>query len=263
MAPRADLRDKLLRAVQAVQTAGPRWQDPRGIFFAEAPAQDRGKVAMLFPGQGSQYTGMLRDLACHFPQMFNTLAAADDGFELPHGKRLSDLIYPIPVFKVGEKEKQEEELRATEAAQPAIGAVSLGALRVLESFGIAPHALAGHSYGELTALCAGGLLDEAALHNLSRLRGRLMGEGKGDKGSMLAVSTSLATVEQVIAEERLDLDRRDAALEQFALEVTRRRHHAHSIAGTQRRRLDQRLCLPRIHAPSRHEVIVPTYKSKT
>ncbi|KAF0221761.1 MAG: erythronolide [Geobacteraceae bacterium] len=179
------------------------WNTPDGAFFA--CGGNTGKLGVIFPGQGAQYTGMLRDLACRFPQVFNTLAAADDGFELPHGKRLSDLIYPVPAFNAGAKEKQEEELRATEAAQPAIGAVSLGALRVLESFGIAPEALAGHSYGELTALCAGGLLDEAVFHDLSRLRGRLMGEGKGDKGGMLAVNAPLAAVERVITDEGLDL----------------------------------------------------------
>ena len=81
-------------------------------------------------------------------------------------------------------------------AQPAIGAVSLGALRVLESFGLDAGAAAGHSYGELTALCAAGRLDEASFHALSRLRGRLMAAGDGDKGSMLAVSAPLADVRQ-------------------------------------------------------------------
>jgi acyl transferase domain-containing protein/NAD(P)-dependent dehydrogenase (short-subunit alcohol dehydrogenase family) len=179
------------------------WNTPDGAFFACGAKP--GKLGMLFPGQGSQYAGMLRDLACRFPLLLDTLVAADDGFASQDGTRLSDLIYPVSAFDVETRERQEAALRATEAAQPAIGATSLGAMKILKSFGIVPEAVAGHSYGELTALCAAGRFDEAALHELSRLRGRLMREGKGDKGSMLAVSALLTTVEQVIAEEKLDL----------------------------------------------------------
>jgi acyl transferase domain-containing protein/NAD(P)-dependent dehydrogenase (short-subunit alcohol dehydrogenase family) len=179
------------------------WNTPDGAYFA--CGDKPGKLGMLFPGQGSQYTGMLRDLACHFPQLLDTLAAADDGFTSPDGQRLSDLIYPVSAFADETRDMQEAALRATDAAQPAIGATSLGAMKILQLFGVVPEAVAGHSYGELTALCAAGRLDEATFHELSRLRGRLMGEGKGDKGSMLAVSTALSTVEQVIAEEKLDL----------------------------------------------------------
>ncbi|NVN99896.1 MAG: SDR family NAD(P)-dependent oxidoreductase [Geobacteraceae bacterium] len=179
------------------------WSTPDGICYsAEKPA---GRTAALFPGQGSQYCGMLRDLACAFPQLTDSLAAADDGFEHSSNRLLSELIYPLSDFTDGAATRNEESLRATDCAQPAIGAVSIGALRLLESFGFTAEAAAGHSYGELTALCAGGRIDEAALHSLSRLRGKLMAGDGGDRGSMLAVSAPLATVEAIIAEERLDL----------------------------------------------------------
>jgi acyl transferase domain-containing protein/NAD(P)-dependent dehydrogenase (short-subunit alcohol dehydrogenase family) len=179
------------------------WNTPDGTFFARGAAT--GKLGMLFPGQGAQYTGMLRDLACHFPQLLEMVAAADQGFSSPAGGRLSDLIYPPTPFDGGTREKQESALRATEAAQPAIGAVSAGAFKLLQSFGLNPDAVAGHSYGELTALYAAGCMDDKALHQLSRLRGRLMGETKGEKGSMLAVSAPLETIEQLLAQEKIDL----------------------------------------------------------
>ncbi len=179
------------------------WQTPDGACYATG--RTPGKLALLFPGQGAQYTGMLRDLACAFPEVFKAVATADQGFSAANGSRLSDRIYPFSAFDPAEKEQQEEWLRATDAAQPAIGAVSLGSLRLLETFGLCPDAAAGHSYGELTALCAAGRLDESAFHELSRLRGRLMAAGDGDKGSMLAVPAPLATVEQILAEEQLDL----------------------------------------------------------
>jgi len=180
------------------------WQTPDGAFFACGAGQP-GQLGMLFPGQGSQYTGMLNDLTCRFPQLLDSIAAGNLGFVSSDGKLLSDLIFPVSAFNPETRANQDEALRKTQVAQPAIGAASLGALRLLESFGLAPEAVAGHSYGELTALCAAGRLDESALHTLSRLRGRLMGEGSGDKGSMLAVSAPLDKVGEVVAEEKLEL----------------------------------------------------------
>jgi acyl transferase domain-containing protein/NAD(P)-dependent dehydrogenase (short-subunit alcohol dehydrogenase family) len=179
------------------------WSTPDGAWYATGAVP--GKVGMLFPGQGAQYTGMLRDLACSFPAMLASLDAADREFGTSAGSRLSDLIYPPTPFSDADRDAAEAALRATDAAQPAIGAVSLGALRVLESFGFAPDAAAGHSYGELTALCAAGRLDETSFHALSRLRGQLMAAGDGDRGAMLAVSAPLADVQQLINDETLDL----------------------------------------------------------
>ncbi|MBV5338402.1 MAG: acyltransferase domain-containing protein, partial [Deltaproteobacteria bacterium] len=179
------------------------WNSPDGTYYATGQAD--GKLGILFPGQGAQYTGMLRDLACTFPEMLATITEAEAGFAPANGARLTDLIYPATPFGPDSEKQQEEALRATDIAQPAIGAVSLGALRVMESFGITANATAGHSYGELTALCAAGRLKDADFHTLSRLRGNLMACGDGDKGSMLAVSAPLADVQQMLNEEKLDL----------------------------------------------------------
>src|SRR5690606_3379492 len=99
----------------------------------------------------------------------------------------------------------ELALRATNVAQPAIGAVSVGALCVLTMFGVFPAAAAGHSYGELMALFAGGRIDAPTLLHLSKLRGELMAHGEGDRGSMIAVRTSPEEALQVIEDEGLDL----------------------------------------------------------
>ncbi len=179
------------------------WSTPDGAWYATGAAP--GTLGALFPGQGAQYTGMLRDLACSFPDMLACLDAADREFGTTTGSSLSDLIYPPTPFNDADREAAEAALRATDAAQPAIGAVSLGALRILESFGLAPDAAAGHSYGELTALCAAGRLGETSFHALSRLRGQLMAAGDGDRGTMLAVSAPLADVQQLISDEKLDL----------------------------------------------------------
>jgi len=147
---------------------------PRGresIFLGAGPKP--GKLAMLFPGQGSQYVGMLREAACLFPQVQETLAEAD-ALSTNDPVRLSDRIYPVPVFSEAEKSTLEEALRQTNVAQPAIGAVSLGLVKALAHFGVNPEMVAGHSYGELTALRAAGWIDDASFARLSRDRGRLM-----------------------------------------------------------------------------------------
>ncbi len=197
---------KLISAVRAKLRAEPAssfWKLAEGAYFGQG--KPAGKLAVLFPGQGSQYPNMLRDLACSFPAMQDVLANANRAFG-NGSSRLSDRIYPPAAFSNEERERQKQNLRPTEIAQPAIGAVSLGAWRVLESFGVKPDAFAGHSYGELPALHAAGYFDEAAFHSISRERGRLMGSfHDGDAGAMLAVHAPLSTVESLLKEEKLDL----------------------------------------------------------
>ena len=120
-------------------------------------------------------------------------------------RSLGDWIYPHPAFDDGARNQAERSLRSTEIAQPALGAVSLGAYHVLEAFGLRPDAVAGHSFGELTALCAAGRIGERDFFDLARLRGRLMAEGEGDRGAMLAVIAPIEAIEATLREERLDL----------------------------------------------------------
>ncbi len=184
------------------------WSTPDGVFYNRGACD--GRLAVLFPGQGSQSVGMLRELACRFPVMQDVLAEAnrayvEAGATTNDAARLSDLIYPHPVFDAKDREQQDTALRATQVAQPALGAVSLGALAVLEQFGVKPEVTAGHSYGELTALCASKRIRPEALYRLSMLRGRLMAEAQELDGGMLAVGASLSQVEAIIKEAAVDL----------------------------------------------------------
>jgi [acyl-carrier-protein] S-malonyltransferase len=136
------------------------------------------KVAYVFPGQGSQSTGMGLDL-------YNTYSSAREVFDEADaslGFSLSRLCFEGP----------EEELTKTHNVQPAILVVSIACLKALENAAIAdlpvPAFLAGHSLGEYTALVAAGALDLADAVLLVRERGRLMYEaGLRNLGSMLAV----------------------------------------------------------------------------
>ena len=182
------------------------WETPDGVYYAEG--EFSGTNALLFPGQGAQYPGMLKDLALQFPEFLATLEGADHAFavnaNVPLGN-LTDKIYPRSQFNPEDKKKVTVALQATEVAQPALGAVSLAAGRVLAQFGVVADSVAGHSYGELAALCAAEVFKPETLHNLSHLRGKLMAAGDGDRGSMVAVSAPLEQVENFLLEESLDL----------------------------------------------------------
>ena len=183
------------------------WNTPDGAYFGSG--SNPGSLGVVFPGQGAQYTGMMLDLNCRFPQAYNDLVTANSSFDRNRSKalnkRLVDYIYPKPVFDNEEEAKLQQELTDTRVAQPALGAVSLGAYNLLKEFGIKAEAFAGHSYGELTALCAAGRLKPEELHLLSALRGNLMADREGDLGSMIAVKSDISTVEKVIADHKLDL----------------------------------------------------------
>jgi acyl transferase domain-containing protein/NAD(P)-dependent dehydrogenase (short-subunit alcohol dehydrogenase family) len=198
------------RAKLAAEPDALSWHSPDGVHYGTGPVP--GKLGVLFPGQGSQSVGMLRDLSCLFPEMIDSLALANRAVaglsqDTSDATRLSDRIYPPTVFDPERKKFQDDDLRQTRNAQPALGAVSYGAWRVLaDRFVLAADAFAGHSYGELVALAAADRLSAAELFTLSRLRGRLMGEQRpGDPGAMLAVLANKADIERVVADRTLDL----------------------------------------------------------
>ncbi len=164
----------------------------KNIYFGNRSAPQ--KTAFLFPGQGSQYVGMGRDLVCIFPRALQLLEHANARYGTNH--RLTDHIYPVPSQNVQVRQNHERSLRHTNIAQPAIGAVSLAMVHVLESFGVKPAMTCGHSFGELTALSAAGWIDETTFFDLAVARGNAMAAAgkKNGCGSMLAVKAPLESL---------------------------------------------------------------------
>lgn len=179
-----ELAAKLERARNAVaDPARKSWEDPEGITFQERPPFLGAKVAFVFPGQGAQAVGMLRELHDAFPTLRHTMDAFDEAL----GGELRPLVYPPEAGSDEERDRQREALRSTEIAQPALGAASLGMARVLEQFGVRPDVVAGYSYGELVALTAAGAFAPEALAVLSRERGRAVIAAAGDQPGAMAV----------------------------------------------------------------------------
>ncbi|MCA9568813.1 MAG: acyltransferase domain-containing protein, partial [Myxococcales bacterium] len=179
------------QAAQALIARGP---GTRGDVSYRVHA-DPGKVAFVFPGQGSQYLEMGRDLAVRWPIVRSALDDADDHFRRAGRRRLSAVMFPPPYDDPG---PHEDRLRATEWAQPALGAVSRGMVDLMRSFGVEPDAVAGHSYGELVALYAAGAIDDEGLREASRVRGEAMA-GDADRGTMAAVNGALDAVEAALS----------------------------------------------------------------
>ena len=187
-------------------TAGPSDKIPPGIFVGRG--KPPGKAAFLFPGQGSQYIGMGSDVINMFPSAIDAFERMEETLE--GGTPLSRMIFPeksnAAPPDAREKAWMESALRQTDIAQPAIGAVSLAMMKALSGFGMTPDVAAGHSFGELTALCAGNRLGEKDFCRLAVWRGRLMAAAGGsDSGQMLAVKASPDEIGQIVQQNGLDL----------------------------------------------------------
>ena len=179
------------------------------VFYgiSDHPEGPVGKIAFIFPGQGSQYAYMARDLVTIFPEahdVFETANKLFDNFHDTSAKRLSDHVFPAG-YTEDRKKQAEEELRSTDIAQPAIGTVSLGMARVLDRFGLRADMTCGHSFGELTALCSAGWMDEETFLSLAVARGKYMAAAGTEPGAMAAVKEDLARIEALITENDLDL----------------------------------------------------------
>ena len=190
----------------------PSWHHPHGIYYRRGGIKATDKVVALFSGQGSQYVEMGRELAIRYPEIGRAFQQMDRILTQDKLTPISQLVFPRPVFSQTEKEIQIADLNKTENAQPAIGAFSMGLYKLLQNIGFKPDLVAGHSFGELTALWAAKVLSDRDYCFLVKSRGRAMAAThRGDGGKMLAVKGDSDRVEELIADiEKITIANRNS-----------------------------------------------------
>ena len=186
--------EKALKALEA-ETAGA-WQalTAQGIFRGSGRP---GKMVFMFPGQGSQYVNMLRDLCEIEPVVADTFKEADAVMTPILGRSLTSYI-----FMEGDEAalaQGEKNLKDTTITQPAMLTANVAMLRLMKKFGYQPDFVIGHSLGEYAALVAADVLTFGEALEVVSARGREMAKvSMADNGCMAAISAPLEEVETVL-----------------------------------------------------------------
>ena len=177
----ASSRDEAIQALNALERTGKQ----KGLFQGNSRRAPR--VAWQFTGQGSQYVGMAQGLYQSQIVFQEALHHCDILLNEWRGVSLLDVMF-----------EQQDLLNHTSWTQPAIFAVQMGLAKLLESWGLQPDAVMGHSVGQYAAACVAGIMSwDDGLHLISE-RGRLIGN-LPPGGRMLAVFAPLAEVDKLIA----------------------------------------------------------------
>jgi len=180
-----------------------RTSDDELLFFAEDDiffyaGEKVESTAFLFPGQGSQYAGMGKNILNLSDQ--NIINKADSIF-----MEFSDYKKPLSYFI--HENTDEKILSDTAIAQPAIGLVSALYLNILKKLNITPHVTCGHSFGEISAIYASEAINFETFIKVACMRGKFMSEcGQSkDPGTMMAVIGDEKNIQSIITNENLDI----------------------------------------------------------
>ncbi len=202
----ADLVDRLTGVIPRLLDPNCRSiRDTRGTYFWDRGADlTPPRVAFLFPGEGSQYPGMLGDLAPHFPEVRAMLDTADR-IARKTGSKATDPAAPWPSEILFGRGGDNEQLWSAEVAVNVVLSAEWALYQILRRLALRPDAVVGHSSGEFLALAAAGVLEvdqtyEDGLAALASHFGRLETAGTLPTARLVAVATDRSKVEAAIAE---------------------------------------------------------------
>ena len=163
-----DLAKKLKQTLKKLdaETTG-RWSTRNGVMYSDAPLP--GKLAFIFPGEGSQYLSMLEELSLHFPEVrdwfdfWRGLYGNDEP-----GSSRTDLVFPPEIELTPEIQASlEQRLHSMDVGSEAVFVGSQAMNGLLKAFSVEPDAMLGHSTGESSALVASGAIDNTDLDQLA------------------------------------------------------------------------------------------------
>ncbi|PDW04854.1 type I polyketide synthase [Candidatus Viridilinea mediisalina] len=194
-----DLAEKLAKAMKAANLNLPAAWKPlaaQGVF--RGSGQPNGKIAFLFPGQGSQYLNMGRELAQASPAVARVFQEADAIMTPILGRPLTSYLF-VESDDPAVLKQAERALMQTAITQPAMLTLDIAILTLLAEYGIQPDMVMGHSLGEYGALVAAGVMPFAEALEAAAARGAEMTKvSVDDNGWMAAVMAPLDLVEQTI-----------------------------------------------------------------
>jgi acyl transferase domain-containing protein/phosphopantetheinyl transferase (holo-ACP synthase) len=204
-----DLQAKLQKAAKRLEDPKCRQvKDASGIYYAERPLAREGKVALLFPGEGAQYSNMLADLCLYFPEVREEFDRIDRVYsDHKRGYVPSDYIFPRPAFSDEERDWAEQHLVSMSGAVESVQTANWAMYRLLSRLGVRPDAVVGHSSGEYSAIRAAEILpiesDEDLAHvSLSLVQSEETATNQAELGGagLLAVGADRARVEAIAHE---------------------------------------------------------------
>ncbi|MFD4915348.1 aminotransferase class I/II-fold pyridoxal phosphate-dependent enzyme [Streptomyces virginiae] len=176
-----------------------------GAYAADAPLPaEQRRLAFVYPGQGSQRPGMMRDLHERFPGFRASVDGLGAAVREDAGFDIVDLLYGEPAATDGDSAGDDageigRRLASTEVCQPLLGTVQIATTRLLAGFGIAPDLVLGHSVGEFAAAAAAGALTDEDTVRLLVHRGATLREAESClRGGMLAVQTDKETCRRLV-----------------------------------------------------------------
>ncbi|MDA8242710.1 MAG: acyltransferase domain-containing protein, partial [Elusimicrobia bacterium] len=170
------------------------WTEPplnfklKGVYTFKTGV-NQAKVGLLFPGQGSQYVDMMRDLAAKYQVVQATFDEADVILEKMIGIRLTEAIWSKPGEGKEELAKREAAIKQTQLTQPSMMTADIAMYRLLREFGVKPDMAIGHSLGEYAAATAAGIFTfENGLRAVTSRAKEMSSVKVADPGKMASVA---------------------------------------------------------------------------